>query len=249
MIKAIIVDDESIARRSLSKLIERYVSEVQVVAQAENIQEAEKQIHQYKPDLIFLDIEMPTGNGFKLIEKFENPTFDVIFITAYDKYAIQAFNYATIDYLLKPIDVTKLTKSIERFKEKAAYKFQKERYEFLLQNINHPSNEFKKIIIPSRKGFQIINVADIIYCKASRSYCDIHLLSGEIIYSSKTLREMEETLPKQIFFRTHKSYLVNTNMCKSYESNDEQLKIITGELIPLSSRHKQEFIELVQSTL
>lgn len=249
MIKAIIVDDELKARSSICKLIERYTDEVKVVAQAENIQEAEKQIILHKPELVFLDIEMPTGNGFQLLEQFEKPNFEVIFITAYDKYAVNAFKYATIDYLLKPIDVSQLNNAINRYKEKAEYKFQKERYEFLLQNINHPSNDFKKIIIPSRKGFKILNVADILYCKASRSYCDIHLLSGEIIYSSKTLREMEDTLPKQIFFRTHKSYLININMCKGYENIDEQLKMLTGELIPLAARHKQDFVEAVQRTL
>lgn len=248
MIRAIVVDDEQGAINILAKHIKRYCGDVRVVATANTISEAEVAILRHKPELVFLDIEMPGGNGFELLDRFKNPSFEVIFITGYDKYAIKAFNYATIDYLLKPIEVSDLSNSIERFKERTAHKFQKERYEFLLQNIGHTAQDFKKIVIPSRKGFKIVNISDIVFCQASRSYCDIHLISGEVIFSSKTLREMEEILPDHLFFRTHKSYLINLNMCSSYENTDEQIILLTKHSIPLTARLKKDFVDKLQQT-
>jgi len=244
MIKAIIVDDEMSARNVLSKLLNKYCEEVQVVATAENVDEAEKKIIQTNPDIVFLDIEMPGANGFDLLERFSNPTFEVIFTTAYQEYALKAFRYSAIDYLQKPIDFRLLIEAVVRHKQKADNRFQKERYDLLMSNIHYDNKELVKIAIPTSNGFTFTQISDIVYCKASRVYCDIHLLSGEVIIASKSLKEFTELLPNNLFFRCHKSYLINLNHCIEYNRSEEQILLLNNDSVPLSQRSKSEYLAL-----
>ena len=244
MIKAIIVDDELSARNVLSKLLEKYCEEIQVVATAENVDEAEKKIIHANPDIVFLDIEMPGANGFDLLERFTNPTFEVIFTTAYEEYALKAFRYSAIDYIQKPIDFRLLIEAIGRYKQKVDNRFQKERYELLMRNMHFNSDQMVKIAIPTSNGFKFTQMSDIVYCKASRVYCDIHLLSGEIITASKSLKDFSELLPTNLFFRCHKSYLINLNHCVEYNRSEEQILLLNKDSVPLSQRSKSEYLAL-----
>ena len=245
-IKAIIVDDEFRAIKTLRTLIDRYCEDVNIIATAEDVDEAEMAIHKYKPDIVFLDIEMPNSNGFELLERFKTPDFEVIFTTAFEEHAIKAFRYSVIDYLQKPIHYSYLIEAIGRYKQKANNKFQKERYELLLQNMYYDVNSFDKLAIASREGFQVVNVADIVYLKGDGAYSEVYLVSGKKIVSSKHLKELQEMLPRDTFFRCHKSYLINLNLCTEYVRSQEQIIMINKDIIPLASRSKTEFIKLLQ---
>ena len=243
MIKALIVDDEEIARQTLSALIDKNCKDIQIIGFAEDVEEAEKLIIQAKPEIVFLDIEMPGKNGFELLELFQNPTFEVIFTTAYQEYALKAFRYAAIDYLQKPIDFRLLIQAIGRYKQKAENHFQKERYELLLKNIHFNSKEVIKIAIPTSDGYTFTQLSDIVFCKASKVYSEINLLNGDTIYASKSLKDLEELFPNNIFFRCHKSYLLNLNHCIEYKKTEEMILMLNNDLIPLSQRSKAEFFE------
>ena len=244
MIKAILVDDEKSARQTLTKLIEKYCTDVQIVGHAENVDEAERIILQSNPDIVFLDIEMPEKNGFELLELFKSPNFEVIFTTAYQDYALKAFRYAAIDYLQKPIDFRLLIQAIGRYKQKAENRFQKERYELLMSNMHFNNKEMDKIAIPTSSGFKFTQVSDIVYCKANGVYSEIHLLDGTVISGSKSLKEIEELLPNELFFRCHKTYLINTNHCVEYNRAEELILMLNKDLLPLSKRSKPLYLEL-----
>jgi two-component system LytT family response regulator len=244
MIKAILVDDEKSARQTLSKLIEKYCTDVQIVGYAESVDEAEKLILQSKPDIVFLDIEMPEKNGFELLELFKAPNFEVIFTTAYQDYALKAFRYAAIDYLQKPIDFRLLIQAIGRYKQKAENRFQKERYELLMSNIHFNNQEVDKIAIPTSRGFKFTQVSDIVYCKANGVYSELYLLNGIVISASKSLKELVELLPEKLFFRSHKTYLININHCVEYNRAEELILMLNKDLIPLSKRSKPLYLEL-----
>ena len=243
MIKALIVDDEEIARQTLSALIDKYCKDIQIIGFAEDVEEAEKLIIQAKPEIVFLDIEMPGKNGFELLELFQNPTFEVIFTTAYQEYALKAFRYAAIDYLQKPIDFRLLIQAIGRYKQKTENRFQKERYELLLKNMHFNNKELVKIAIPTSDGYTFTQLADIVFCKASKVYSEISLLNGDTIYASKSLKDLEELFPNNIFFRCHKSYLLNLNHCIEYTKSEDMILMLNHDLIPLSQRSKAEFFE------
>jgi len=243
MIKALIVDDEEIARQTLSALIDKYCKDIQIIGFAEDVEEAEKLIIQAKPEIVFLDIEMPGKNGFELLELFQNPTFEVIFTTAYQEYALKAFRYAAIDYLQKPIDFRLLIQAIGRYKQKAENHFQKERYELLLKNIHFNSKEVIKIAIPTSDGYTFTQLSDIVFCKASKVYSEINLLNGDTIYASKSLKDLEDLFPENLFFRCHKSYLLNLNHCIEYTKSEDMILMLNHDLIPLSQRSKAEFFE------
>lgn len=246
MIKAIIVDDEFRARKILQMLVDKHCKEVRVIATAENVDEAEMAIHKHNPDIVFLDIEMPVSNGFQLLERFKNPNFEVIFTTAFEEHAIKAFRYSAIDYLQKPIHYSLLIEAINRYKEKEATKFQKERYELLLQNMYYNVNSFDKLAIASKNGFQVVNVADIVYLEGEGSYSTVYLVSGKEFVSSKHLKELQEMLPATTFYRCHKSYLINLNLCTEYIRSEEQIVMINKGIVPLASRSKKEFIKRLQ---
>ena len=249
MIKAIIIDDEIFARESLVKVINQYCPEVSILGIGENVAEAIELIYRYSPDIVFLDIEMPNGNGFTLFDKIKNPHFDTIFTTAYEEFAIKAFRVSALDYLTKPIDFRQLQDSIERYKRKQKVELKEQRMELLIENLTNRPTEFSKIVLPDYEGYTMVKIADILYCKADGSYTEVHLLNGKKITTSKLLKVVEELLPEQTFYRTHKSYLVNLNLIKRYNKNDHQVLMENNVALDVSDRNKKEFIErLLQKT-
>lgn len=244
MIKALIIDDEAYARESLTKVINQYCQEISIVGIGENVQQAVELISRFSPDLVFLDIEMPNGNGFTLFDKIKNPSFETIFTTAYEEYAIKAFRFAALDYLTKPIDFRQLQESIERFKRKQKVELKEQRIELLIENLSNKPTEFNKIVLPDYDGFSMVKISDIIYCKADGSYTEVHLLSGKKITTSRLLKSLEELLPEQTFYRIHKSYLVNLNLIKRYNKMDgHQVLMENNILLDVSERNKKEFLD------
>lgn len=243
MIKAIIIDDEIFARESLVKVINQYCPEVSILGIGENVAEAIELIYRYSPDIVFLDIEMPNGNGFTLFDKIKNPHFETIFTTAYEEFAIKAFRVSALDYLTKPIDFRQLQDSIERYKRKQKVELKEQRMELLIENLTNRPTEFSKIVLPDYEGYTMVKIADILYCKADGSYTEVHLLNGKKITTSKLLKVVEELLPEQTFYRTHKSYLVNLNLIKRYNKNDHQVLMENNVALDVSDRNKKEFIE------
>lgn len=244
-IKAIIVDDEIKARNSLAKLLSKYCEDVSVITSVDNVNDAEYAIRKHKPEIVFLDVEMPEDNGFELLKRFKQPTFEVIFTTAHPRFAQQAFRYSAIDFLQKPIDFRLLVESLDRFKEKTENKFQKERYEMLLRNMHFDASNFNKLAIPTVKGFTFINIADIVYVKANRMYSEVYLLNGDVLLASKPLRYIGDLLSESIFYRCHKSYIVNLNMCTELIRSEDYLIMVNHAKIPLSSNSKSKLLTIL----
>ncbi|MBP6089725.1 MAG: response regulator transcription factor [Crocinitomicaceae bacterium] len=249
MIKAIIIDDEAHARESLTNVIHQYCQEITVIGSGENVADAIALINRFSPDIVFLDIDLPNGNGFTLFEHITSPNFETIFTTAYEEYAIKAFRVAALDYLTKPIDFRQLIEAVERFRTKQKVELKEQRIELLLENLSNKPTEFNKLVLPDYDGYTLIKVSDIIYCKADGSYTEIYLLNGKTITTSKLLKVVEELLPSQTFYRIHKSYVVNMNLIKRYnKSEGHQVLMENNTLLDVSDRNKKEFIErLVQN--
>lgn len=244
MIKAIIIDDEAHARESLTNVIHQYCQEITVIGSGENVADAIALINRFSPDIVFLDIDLPNGNGFTLFEHITSPNFETIFTTAYEEYAIKAFRVAALDYLTKPIDFRQLIEAVERFRTKQKVELKEQRIELLLENLSNKPTEFNKLVLPDYDGYTLIKVSDIIYCKADGSYTEIYLLNGKTITTSKLLKVVEELLPSQTFYRIHKSYVVNLNLIKRYnKSEGHQVLMENNTLLDVSDRNKKEFIE------
>ena len=249
MKKCIIIDDERNARETLQKLIQRYfTNRVEVCGLAESVKDGVELIKEHKPDVVFLDIEMPDENGLQLFSYFKDTHFDVIFTTAYEQYAISAIKYAALDYILKPINQIELGEAITKLEKKGhVNKTTSLHIESLLHNLNFESNEFDKIVLPIIDGYELIKTRNIIYCKADGNYCEVHTVINDTIHVSKSLKHVEDLLPKSIFFRTHKSYLINLNYIKSISRADGgQVVLDNGMQIPIASSQFKNLIEQVK---
>lgn len=243
MIQAIILDDEKRCIALLQQLLQNSFPEVQVVATATKPEDGIKLIRQFEPALLFTDIEMPNKNGFQVVEATQDVGYDVIFTTAYQQYAINAIRFAALDYLLKPIEAEDLAGAIGRYKSRHKHDQQKQQFELLFSNLKNMAQPFQKISIPTTEGIIFLNTSDIICVEASGSYTRLCLKGGEVILTSKNLKEFEEMLPHQSFFRIHHSYIININEIKRYIKGDGGTVIMsTAAELPVSKRRKDEFI-------
>ena len=247
MYKAIIIDDESKAREAFAKIIERYFSDkIKVVALAASVKDGVTEIHKYNPDLVFLDIEMPGENGFKLFDYFEEYDFEVIFVTAYKQFAINAIKNAAIDYLLKPVNFIDIKEALARFETKKQEKSRQQRIETLLTNVSSSSDIHNKVALPTMTGYQMIRISHIMYCEADVNYTKIHIVGQNDVLVSKTLKYIEELLPSDIFFRIHKSYLINLNYINNYVNKDGQYVVMDdGTELDVAFRRTDEFIKAI----
>ena len=249
MITAIIIDDLENARQGLSKLIEQNCNDVSIIGMAASAQEGIHLIKKLSPELVFLDVKMPNQNGFQMLEEIGEINFEVIFTTAYEEYAIKAFRFSALDYLTKPISPKLLTEAIHRYREKQVIYLKQQRFEVLFENTHNTIDSFNKIAIPTPTGLTMLNISNIIYCKGDGNYTNIFLLNGDKpIYSSKTLKYYQELLPESIFFRAHKSTLLNLNMVKQYLKTEGNTAImINGDQIEVSERNKKAFADKLQN--
>ena len=239
---AIIIDDELKGRIALSQKLSDYCSDVRLAGEAENGEDGIKLIEKLKPDIVFLDIEMPRMNGFEMLLRLPQKNFDLIFTTAYDQYAIKAIKYAAFDYLLKPIDIEELKMAISRSNNLQNGNTEK-KLEVLDQNL-HGKTNLNKIAISSNDGLLFFNIADIVRLEASHNYTFIFFTNHPKLLASRTLKDFEELLSAEIFFRTHHSHLINLNYIKRYIKGDGgQIVMQDGTYIDVSRRKKEEFLK------
>lgn len=240
-IKAILVDDELNSRKNLAGLLQKHCPEIKVIGETASAIEAINAIESQKPDLVFLDIEMPGGNGFEVLDYFKNPSFYVIFVTAYDQYAIQAIRFAALDYILKPIDALKIKSALQLYsKRKEAIN---ERVSQFLKNKNLPA-ENKKIALPFSDKIEFVEVKDIVKCQGETNYTRIYLADGKMHMVSKSLIEYEEILAEFGFIRTHKSFIVNKIHITSFVKNDGGYLLLSDKSnVPVSRRRKEYVLE------
>jgi two-component system LytT family response regulator len=246
-ITCVIIDDERIARETFKGICERYLSErLEVVGLAESVKEGVELIKQRNPEIVFLDIEMPVESGFKLFDYFTTYNFDVIFTTAFKQYAIDAIKYSALDYLLKPIDFIDLKEALTRYEKKRMTNTSQVRIETFISNLSSGVDINQKVAFPTMDGYQMERLNNIMYCEGDANYTKIHTGDGRIIMVSRTLKEVEELLSCQYFFRIHKSYLVNLNFIKSY-SRSENFGVFldNNKWLPVSSRKNDEFLQVL----
>lgn len=244
MIKALIIDDEQVAVNVLTLMIERHLPEVTTVRSLTNPALAAELISGYRPDIVFLDIEMPYQNGFELLKTLPEISFDIVFTTAYDKYAIQAIKFSALDYLLKPIDADELRESFNRFTQKAIVEQNKNAaVENLLFNLQHQNKAHHRLALPTGNGLQFFLPQDIIRCEGMSNYTKFYFSNYNSITTSRTIKEYEEILVPHKFIRTHKSHLINAEFVSGYAPQDSSLIMKDGSLIEVSRRRKKEVLE------
>jgi len=226
--KAIIVDDEAKSRRMLSTLCEDYCSEVEVAGLADSVAQARPLIKEHQPDLVFLDISMPLESGFALLDGYpEELPFEVIFTTAFDEYALQAFKYSAIDYLLKPIDIDALVAAVDKVKRIKGISTYQDRYQLLKEIL--ASREINKIALTTQDGLHFVRYEEIIRLEASSNYTTFYLIDGTSLLITKTLGHYEELLLEKNFFRVHKSHLINLSFVRSFIKGKQGMVEMTDE--------------------
>lgn len=250
MIKALIVDDEQSARKALANMLEYYCKEIEVVGMAANITEAQSLIKELEPEVVFLDIQMPGGNGFDLLKKYRQIPFRVIFVTAYDQFALRALKLSAIDYLLKPLSPRDLIKAIEKLGQQMEVEERFDQQLNALEENMQTEKQQKKIILNTSNNLHVLRVEDVIRCEADENYTRIIDLKGKAILVAKTLKEFDGMLSPLGFCRIHQSHLINLNHVLTYEKGTSGMVILSNkERIPVSSRRKEFFLSSLQKYL
>lgn len=233
MIKIILIDDERHALESLEMLLQRLFPErFTILDKCQSVDQAIPSIQKHQPELIFLDIQMPQKNGFTLLEILPNRTFDVIFTTAHQDFAIQGFKHGAFDYLLKPIDTLELQKCIMRWEEKRQKEDLSEKMESVLSQLE----SLHILPIASQDGIEYVHFSDILYLKADKNYTNIYLEGGKTMLVSKSLGQLEQKLPDSHFLRIHQSIVVNLTKMKRYDKNENYLILLNDQKLSVSVR-------------
>ncbi|MCB0806513.1 MAG: response regulator transcription factor [Bacteroidales bacterium] len=247
-LKTIIVDDEPDAVNFISSLVTEYCPKLEISGTAMSVKEGKKLIIEKSPDLVFLDVEMPHGSGFDLLALFPDKSFDVIFITAFNHYAIRAIKFSAVDYILKPININEFIKAVDKvFDKREAGESSSSGFGALLENVK--SSLPSKLAIPTSDGMEYLNTKEIIRIEADRSYTWFFLQDGRKLLVSRNLKEYQELLSDRNFFRTHNSHLINLEQVKKYIRHEGgAIELIDGSQVPIS-RGKRELFLLQMSKL
>ncbi len=244
MVRAIIIDDEEDAREVLSLALKKFCSDIEILALCESPEEGLEKINTLGPSLVFLDVQMPNMSGFDLLEKVVDINFEVIFVTAFNRYAIKAIRFSALDYLLKPIEIDELVRAVEKVKQKQ--RSNTVHYRSLLNNIKYGVEKLSRLAIPSDNEIIIQKLEDIVYCEADGSYTTLHLSGGKKITVSKILKEFENMLPESDFCRIHHSTIVNMSHVTKYIKGEGGYVMVTGgDHLDVSRRKKDSFIKLL----
>lgn len=246
MIRAIIIDDEPAATELLATLLREFIPDVTVLGEAHSVKTGLELIQETEPDLVFLDIEMPQGGGFALLRSFEDLPFSVIFTTAYDQYAIKAIQFSALDYILKPITLTRLQDSLSRYRKTAEKKNPSNSNIFLLpDSLLNLHQQTTKIVVPIPRGMKIISIANILYIKASGVYAEIVLTGQSVVVVSKGLKHFEQLLGQHGLVRVHDSYIVNMQHVDHYiRGRGGEIYMNDGTMIEVSRSRKDDFLKL-----
>jgi len=250
MIKVIIVDDEQHCIDRLKSLfLTKFAYKLKLVGTASSVLSAYDLIVQEKPDLIFLDVQLNELTGFDLLSKFDKRSFDVIFTTAYEKYAVKAFKFSAIGYLLKPVDIDDLKLAIDKFSDTIEQKDYKQKFDLLYANFKQLSLHDKKIAVPTLSGIEFIPVSSIIRCESDINYTTLYLTEKTKLVVAKTLKEFEELLTEYNFFRVHNSHLINLSFIKFYnKGKGGTVQLTDGSEVEVSTRRKEAFISKVMKS-
>jgi two-component system LytT family response regulator len=241
MIKTLIIDDELKSQSTLHKLLEMYCPEVEVIGFAHNVESGIDAIDSLKPDLVFLDISMPDGDGFEVLERVKNRNFEVVFTTAFNDYAIKAFQFAALHYLLKPINYIELQGAVQRFKQNHQDVDLNEKIKILCDSL---SNHHQKIILPTSNGLRIVELNQILRCEADGSYTNFYLSDNTVLMVSKVLSNFEDILPTEIFCRVHSKHLVNLNYISQYiKGRGGRIILTSGKEVEVSENKKKDFLK------
>lgn len=240
----IIIDDEESARTILRKIILENCVDITICDEVGNVASAVKSITKYKPDLVFLDIEMPNQNGFALFDYFESPTFETIFCTAYSEYALKAFEVSAVDYILKPVSISKIISAIEKAIKIVGQNQIINRVNTLKENLQNTN--LQKIALPMNDGLVFVKLEDVLYFEADGSYTNVILKNSKTLVSKK-IKEFDELLSNDMrFFRTHRSYLVNVLQIKKYTKKEGALlEFENGEQVAVAREKIKEFDEFI----
>lgn len=243
MISAVLIDDEQNNIESLQNLLAQFCPDIEVSGTARNAQEGYTCITKTDPQLVFLDIEMPFGNAFDMLEKLMPIEFEVIFVTAFEQYAVKAIKYVALDYLLKPISIEELKNAVNRARKRIAEKKENTRIESLLANFRSETQGIKKIGLPSNDGFSFEELDNIIRLQAEGNLIQVYTPTKKIV-TTKSLKEFENILPASSFCRIHHSHIINLNFVKKYfKGRGGHIELMDGTLIEVSARKKEEFLE------
>jgi two-component system LytT family response regulator len=245
MVRCVIVDDENNALEMMEWLIKTYCPNMSIEALCNSAEQGIEAIYKFRPDVVFLDIEMPHMNGFDMLEKFDKIFFDVVFTTAYDQFAIKAFRYSALNYLLKPVDPDDLKKTVQRVEERKSLPT-REQIDLLLQNVKSSGKTMQnRIALTTNDGMIFVSTNDIIYCEAESNYTSVVLSTGKKIVVSKVLKDIDEALNGPDFFRIHNSFLINLNRIKRFVRGDGGYVIMDNDVsISISRSRRQEFMEM-----
>lgn len=239
--RAVIIDDESKCRQTLGNLIKRFADNINVVGEANCVSQGVKLIDTEKPDLVFLDIQMPDGTGFDLLNQIEFNTFKLIFCTSYDQYAVKAFRFSAIDYLLKPLDPDIFVGAMNKLNENEQAQLQSK-----LEVLSSNTNDFSRIALHSADGINLVDIADIIRCESNGNYTRFVIKNKPNILVTKTMKEYDEILSTQNFIRIHKSYLVNLAHITKYVKGEGGWVIMTdGSKIEVARRKKDLLMNIL----
>lgn len=246
MITATIVDDEPYSCEALATLLERHCPEVKILDICYSAASALRSINDKKPQILFLDIEMPYMNGFEMLEKLHEIDYHLIFTTSYDQYAIKAIRFSALDYLLKPVDWEELKKAVEKAVSSLKHPLPQQ-IEVLLQKLNHPTIAVNKIAIPTMEGLQMVLVENIISCESDRNYTCLFLKNKQKIIASRTLKDIEEMLEDYSFARVHHSYMVNLNEVEKYVKGEGGYLLMSdGTTVDVSRSRKEILLKKLQ---
>lgn len=242
MYHTVIIDDDQLARRGLKRILELHFKEIEVVGEADSVSSGLSVINELEPDLVFLDIEMPDGTGFRLIEQLPKVDFKLVFTTSYSDYAITAFKYSAFDYIVKPVLIENVRSTINRISDIPVL-HEKQRLEALKQNLNRGSDDDQTIALPEMNGFTIVKVKDIVRCEGERNYSRIYFNNGNSVLVSRTLLEFDNLLAPHGFFRIHRSHLISLKNVNRYLKTDGGVVEMADKTqLPVSPKFKDDFL-------
>ena len=242
-LKAIIVEDEKASRETLAHYLRTYCPQVELCGMAEAVKPGLELISRYNPDLVFLDIEMPFGNGFDLVEKVENVNFDIIFITAFSEYALQAIQVSAAHYLLKPVNIDELIEAVNKVEQNKEKEQNFVHTRILVENIHLENKQLHKMVLPTLEGFEVIRINEIVHCTAQDNFTEFHLVDGSKKLICRSLKHYEELLGDFDFIRVHKSHLINKNFVSKYKKGKGGIAVMSnGDEVEVSASRKKEFL-------
>lgn len=244
---AILVDDEKRCVEMMKIDLAKYCPQVQVLDGFTSPKDALLAIRREKPDLLFLDVEMPWMNGFELLESLGEPSFEIIFTTAYDEFAIKAFQFSAIDYILKPVDPEMLKKAVQKVLKKRGHPLTYSHVDVLMKNIHQSSGQIPKVVLPTAEGYEFVWVKDILYCNADGNYTQVCFKDKKCHLISRSLKKMENLFEEHKFFRIHQSHLINLEHIRNYTRGDGGFVTMDdGAILNVARAKKEEFLETIR---